>query len=328
MGFCLLIVFAVVALLSRFPAKAMVAAGALLLVACVPIFWQDSRFARRLIRPAEITSSIQFKQARWIQDHLPGQRVMVSGDTEFWFNLFANNPQLSAGHEPSAPNWMQRVAVYMLYSGANAAAQDGPLCVLWLKAFGCSAITVPGPKSKEAYHPFRNPKKFDGLLPVLWHEEDDTIFGVPSRSPSLAHVIPASAVVSRAPIHGLDIEPLRPYVAAIEDAALPLASLEWDTPEHGRISTQMLPGQAISVQITYDPGWQASVAGRASRTRRDPLGLMIIEPDCRGSCVVDLEFKGGLERQVCSLLSWVALAAVLGMILSQLLFSSNSAQRA
>ena len=64
------------------------------------------------------------------------------------------------------------------------------ISIFWLKAFGNQAITVPGEKSREIYHPIAHPHKFDGVLPVLWHDEDDTIFAVPQRSPSLAHVVP------------------------------------------------------------------------------------------------------------------------------------------
>ena len=71
---------------------------------------------------------------------------------------------------------------------------------------------MPGPQSREHYHPFPNSHKFDGLLPVLWHDEDDTIFRVPQRTLSLARVIPREAEVVRQPIHGLDTDPRAPML--------------------------------------------------------------------------------------------------------------------
>ena len=35
---------------------------------------------------------------------------------------------------------------------------------------------------RDTINPFIHPYKFDGVLPVLWHEEDDTIYAVPQRT--------------------------------------------------------------------------------------------------------------------------------------------------
>src|SRR5437763_6516773 len=101
-------------------------------------------------------------------------------------------------------------------------------------------------------------------------------------STSHAHVIPVVSVVSRKTIHGLDVAPMLPYVAALEDPTLPLAPLTWENPTHGRIATETSAGQAVSVQVTYDPGWTASIQGRRCKIRRDELGLIVIEPDRPG----------------------------------------------
>ena len=136
---------------------------------------------------------------------MPGERTMVGGDTQWLFNIWSDNPQLGAGHEPTAPNFVQQLAVYEIYTGQNAGLRDAATSILWLKAFGVTNISVPGPDTRETLHPFVNPFKFDGLLPVLWREDGDTVYGVPMPSRSLAHVIPAEAIVVRAPANGLDI---------------------------------------------------------------------------------------------------------------------------
>ncbi|MDP9170755.1 MAG: hypothetical protein M3N54_09075, partial [Acidobacteriota bacterium] len=79
--------------------------------------WQTVLFrhsARSLIQPIDIASTIEYKAATWIDRHLPGQRTMLAGDPQFVFNVLSNNPQMSASHDPTAPNWMQRVAVYTI----------------------------------------------------------------------------------------------------------------------------------------------------------------------------------------------------------------------
>jgi hypothetical protein len=313
-GLCLLVAFALDPLLRRVPSGVAPALAALCVLPLGAVALQNYRFARRLIRPVDITRTVPFRQARWIGAHFPGQRVMVSGENEYWFNLFAENPQLSVGHEASAPNWVQRVAVYTIYSGQNAGEQDGPISVLWLKAFGCGAVTVPGPDSAEYFHPFAHPGKFDSLLPLVWRESGESVYRVPLRSTSLAHVIPVSAVVMRRPVHGLDVELVRRYVAALEDPAKPEASLTWQNPDRGRILANGGPEDVVSVQITYDPGWRASVGGRPVDLYADGLGMMVVQPHCPGACAIDLVFTGGTERRMCFAVGCFAALALAGMV--------------
>ena len=310
-GICLVAGFAVEALTWRFSRKTRIAVAAVCAALLVWVAAKDYGYARRLIRPADLANSVPYREARWIGAHFRGQRVMASGESGFWLNVFTDNPQLSGGHEPSAPNWMQLVAVYTIYSGQNAGDRDGEISVFWLKAFGCAAITVPGQESHDYSHPFRNPEKFDGLLPLIWREGPDSIYQVPLRSPSLAHVIPRRAMVARQPVHGLDLDPVRAYVDALDDPKLPAASLEWENPERGRIVADVAGGQAIAVQVTYDAGWQATEDGHRLRVRKDGLGLMVIEPDRPGRAEIELYFEGGTERRICSV---VSAAMGLGMI--------------
>jgi hypothetical protein len=305
-GACLLIVFLLEPLLGRIPSKLV------LTLAAVPLVWmgiKDWRFARDQIHPADIAHSLPFREARWIAANLPGERVLVASEGQFLFNLFSENPQMSAGHEPSAPNWVQQVAIYTIYSGQNAGAQDGPISILWLQAFGCGAIVVPGRDSKDHYHAIANPDKFEGLLPLLWRESGDSIYQVPQRSASLAHVIPRSAVVTTRPQNGLDVGELRRYVDALESPA----SIVWENPEHARITARMDSSEVLSVQITYDPGWEARIGDRKVGPRADKLGFMLIEPEC-SECSIDLEFKGGPERHVTAVASVLALLGLVAML--------------
>jgi hypothetical protein len=287
-----------------------------ILLACATL-WQTltiRRFAQTLIQPIDIAQTIQYKTDRWLDTHLPGQRAMISGDTEFLNNVISDNPQMAGGHEPTAPNWVQLFSVYAIYTGANAGDRDAEFSLVWLKAFGNQAITLPGEKSRENYHPFVHPHKFDGVLPVLWHDEDDTIFAVPQRTPSLAHVIPRESAVTREPIHGLDVDPVRPYVAALDDPALPLANLTWQSPSHATIEATMNPSQVLSVQESWAPGWHATTRGREIPTDKDGLGLILLDPRCNGPCAIDLAFGVSPEAWLCRGFS---LLATLGILMLQ-----------
>ncbi|MGA2118264.1 MAG: hypothetical protein ABSH56_26365 [Bryobacteraceae bacterium] len=314
-GLCLVAAFAGARLGKWVPSWVAHDAAILSLVPISWIVWQDCGFARRLIQPADIARSAPFRQANFAAAHLHGQRIMVAGESQWWFNLFAENSQLSGGFEPTAPNWVQQVAVYTIDTGQNAGAQDGPISVLWLKAFGCGAIVVPGPGSADHYHPVRNPGKFDGLLPLAWREAGDSIYQVPLRSVSLAHVVPASALVANRPAHGLDVAEVRRYVAALEDPALPPASLTWDNPTHGRLTAVVNPPDVLSLQVTYDPGWRASSGGQALAVGRDALGFMVIQPRCSGDCAIDLAFDGGFPRRAELAIGVTSIATLLGLAL-------------
>jgi hypothetical protein len=315
-GVCLLTVFLLELMVSRVPASRAIRASATVLCAAL-LGWiaiKDYRFARNLIHPVDIVHSAPFRQAQWISTHLPGQRVLVSGEGQWLFNLFSDNPQLSAGHEPSAPNWVQRVAVHTIFSGENAGEQDGPISILWLKAFGCGGIVVPGRDSKDHYHTIANPDKFEGLLPLVWRESGDSIYQIPLSSTSLAHVVPRSVIVKNRPLNGLDVEQLRPYVAALESPAIPPAKTVWENPGHASIVARMDSSDVISVQVTYDPGWQARIAGRKVKTTADKLGFVVIDPECVGDCSIDLTFTGGLERGACLTVSSLVVLGLLAMI--------------
>jgi hypothetical protein len=306
MGLCLAGVFSVRPLLAR--------SGAALRFAVVGIFlaflvWQGAQYrqyARFWIQKIDVTQTIEHKVASWFNQNLSGKRAFVAGETGTWFNVFSNNPQLHSGINPFNPNRVEENAVYAIYADRDARAS-----VLWLKAFGCHAIYVPGPRTRAPTSPFQQPAKFEGVLPILWHTEDDTIYAVPQRGDSLAHAVPREALVRHKPMHGLDVGEVERYVAALENPALPPAPMTWLSPNEGRIAAVVHPGEALSVQITYDRGWRAFAGGREARVRADAIGLTVIEPDCDGTCEVDFVFDGGLERRIYRGISWTVAAALL-----------------
>jgi hypothetical protein len=295
---------------SRVPLR--IALGVLVVVGGVYQAKSFRHAARGLLKPVEITGTIQYKTCAALQRLLPGQRVMVSGDTEYICNILWDTPQLSAGHAPSAPNFLQQVAVYQTYVGGESAKQAAEVSLLWLKAFGTQAITVPAEKSREFYHPVAFPHRFDGVLPILWHDEDDTIFQIPQRSGALARVVPESALVARTPIHGLDTEPLQAFVAALEDPAIPLAELRWMSTGKAEISAVMTPEQAVSVAVNWAPGWRASVSGKTLDVGKDGIGLIALRPACAGDCRITLEYGPSAEAWICRVLSVSATLVLAG----------------
>jgi len=106
----------------------------------------------------------------------------------------------------------------------------------------------------------------------------------------------------------MDLEPVERYVRAIEDPSLPAARFRWLSRHEAEIWAEMRPGQVLSVQVSYHPGWQATANGSKCKVLGDHLGQVVVEPDCAGDCRVMLTYRGGIER---SLTRLAALAVAL-----------------
>ncbi|MDQ6708705.1 MAG: hypothetical protein M3Z85_22330 [Acidobacteriota bacterium] len=260
------------------------------------------RFARDWIQPIDMTATSEYRIAKWFDANMNGARVMAAGSTSYWMNAFTDTPQLGGGFDQGVVNRQARIAHYIILSGENAGERDAEISILWMRAFGIQAVAVGG-------SPYSNPGKFDGILPLVWQEREARIYHVPQRSASLAHVVRREDLVSRAPIHGLDVGGIRKYVAALEDPTLPAPDFRWTSRHTAEITANLHAGQLLSVQESYHPGWRATVNGSRRRVTFDSLGLMVIEPDCDGPCVVELMYDGGVEMRIAH---WLSLLALLG----------------
>jgi hypothetical protein len=257
------------------------------------------RWARQFTRQVDVVHSIESRAARWAEANLPSQRVMMSGSIAQWLDYFTNQPHIEGQTYATAMNWMEPVAIYTVYSDTNAGDRGAEISILWLQALGVQAVAVPGPKSSEYWKPFIHPRKFEGVLPVLWNEDDTTIYHIPQVSSSLAHVVRRDQLVQHRPAHGLDVRELGPYVAALEDTALPAATLQWRDANHALVRAHVDAGQVISTQINYHRGWHASANASPPRIYADGLGFMAIDPGAPGDYEILLSFDGGWESKIC-----------------------------
>jgi hypothetical protein len=243
---------------------------------------------------------------------------MMGGSMGNFLNTFTSMEQLSGQPYTTAPNWEEQIAVYTIYIGQNSGDRDGDFSLLWLKAFGVQAVAVSGPHSPEYWKPFANPRKFEGMLPVLWREDDTTIYRVPQRSASLAHVMRPDQLVRRAPMHGLDTDDVHRFVAALDSASVP-AVMEWRGANRARIRALLKPGEIVSTQITYHPGWHATVEGGDRTVLADGIGLMVVYPNCVGDCEIILNYDGGWSSRLCRAASSGILLLLLAASLSRYL---------
>jgi hypothetical protein len=254
------------------------------------------RFARAVMPAADLQRSIESRVSGWAAAHLQGTRIALPGSIAMWANLFSTVQQFGGGAWSMAYNMQQQRASWTLQGG------DAHAALTFLKAFGVGALCVSGPRSPEFWKTFGHPERFEDL-PVLWREEDTTIYSIPGASASLAHSAPASAMVRDA----RDFRQIERYVSSLQDDA----SFSWRGNNEFAVRAPASAGRALTVQVSWSPGWHAAVNGKALRVQKDGLGLMWFEPQCAGPCEIDVKYDGGWELRILRWLSFAAMAALL-----------------
>jgi hypothetical protein len=317
MAFWLAAAFLAWPMLQRLPRRAGAAVAALMAVLCVPIAVHQRHWAREQEQPIDIRTTIEYKTGKWLDAHLPGARVFATGTIGFWLNAFSDAPQLTGGFDNGILNPMLPHVIYQVYAGDKQ-----QVMIDLLKAYGCDAMIGGGKDSAEVYHPIAHPEKLAGLT-ALWRDGGDAIYEVPRRSRSLAHAMRASDLVQVEPV-AYDSTAIQPYLAALDNPAYPGASLRWSSPSAATIRSDLQPDHILSVQVSWDKAWSASVGDRSVPVRGDLLGQIVIEPRCSGPCTVSLLYDGGMEGRWARAISRASLGGAALWILAGILWRKRS----
>jgi hypothetical protein len=275
--------------------------GALVALIAIPLALHQRRQARGLETPIDIQSTAEYKISHWLGEHLPGRRVFAPGSVSFWMDAFSDTPMLVGGFDNGIRNQTLWDVNFQILFGDKPA-----VALAFLKAYGCDAIVGGDPASGEVYHPYKHPERLHGL-PELWRDGPEVIYAVPRRG-SLAHVMRAASLVREVPV-GYETKALAPYLAALDDPSLPPATFRWRDPATAAITADLRPEDLLSVQVTWDQGWNAKVNGQPRRVWGDKLGQVVVEPRCAGACAVELTYDGGWEQRLARWSSVLALAA-------------------
>jgi hypothetical protein len=279
----------------RLPERAAPFAMAALLLALIWPLKSDRRYARDgLIQGIDITTTSEWRTAQWLNQHWNGGRVLLSGSSAFWLTAFSDTPEIDGGFAQGVTIPVYLMSKYEIGSGDGAGSHAAEIAILWFKALGVQAVAVSGPGSTEVYKDFHNPQEFEGILQPLWRDGGDVLYSV-GASTSLAHVVPKSDLVARTPINGIDVDPLRPYVAALENSRNPAASLQWTSLHSALIRTNLPPDNVVSVQVSWTAGWHARINGRSVPVLKDALGFLYIVPDSAGPASISIYYDGGIE---------------------------------
>jgi hypothetical protein len=311
MAFWLAAAFAAWPLVQRTDRRVSQAAALVALVLCVPLVRHDRRIARAWERPIDIRNTIEYKSAQWLNRNRPQARVFAAGSIGFWLPAFSDAPQIGGGNDNGVTNRLIPDFIFQTFAG-----EKQRVMIDQMRALGVELMIAGGKNSAEHYHPIAHPEKFAGMS-ELWHNGDDFIYELPGRSRSLAHVMRPGDLVRAEPA-AYESDYLREYLAALNNPGYPAATMRWRGPSAASITVDLRPGQIVSVQMSYDKGWNATVAGRSVPMRRDRMGQTVIEPGCSGVCTVQLQYDGGAEgvwarwiqRLACAAgLAWMVMGA-------------------
>jgi hypothetical protein len=311
LALCLAAVFWLKVLADKIPRRFHVPLICALVVLSLFPARRDRRFARRIVKPIDISDTIEYKTAKWFDTHVHEGRVLAPGSSSFWLNAFTDTPQLDGGFGQGMVNRTHDSVTYQILSSDGAGDRAAEIDTVWLRAYGVKAIAVGGPDSREVYKPFRRPEVFAKAFPEAMRDGGDVIYWVPGRSASLAHVVARESLVRDRPIHGLDITQTQFYVESLNTPA----NFRWTTRHSAQIEATLLPEQVVSVQITYHPGWRAMANGRSCRLFGDGLGQIVVEPHCDGACKLELIYDGGLEMRAAKVVSAASWLGCIGWIL-------------
>lgn len=269
----------------RFPYKPAFAAALLLL--SIFVIRQDRRIARAMVKPINISGTIEYKTATWSESNVDGGRVMAAGPVSYWLNAFTDTPQFGGGFDQGIVNRTYASASYQILSAAGGGSHAAEIAALWLRAYGVEAIAVHGP--------FTHAEAFV----ESFTRADDVVYWVPGRDASLAHVLPRDSAVHTQPVNGLDVVQTQTYVNALRPA-----KFRWTSRHSAQIQADVPPGYVISVQTTFHPGWHATANGQDCPLSSDGLGQIVAHPKCDRACKVELSYDGGMEMKIARVLSW------------------------
>jgi hypothetical protein len=249
----------------------------------------------------------EYRIPDWIAKNMPDARAFVNGSVRFWFNAWHDIPQLGGGSEQGLLNGASVPAAWDLSMGPS-----GQAGLLWMQSFGVDLFYVSDQRSQEMYKDITHPKKFEGLLPVVFDDQrGNFLYLVPRRWRTRARVVETAKLdACPKPRFNDDVDHIRQYAAVMENGPDSPVALERPAPESIRLRARVAPGQSIVVQESYDTPWEARAGGQLLTLRKDVMGQMVIEAP-PGEHDISLAFVTPMENIVGR---WLTVLTVLGLI--------------
>jgi hypothetical protein len=249
------------------------------------------------------TTRVEYRITDWLWKNMPDARVNPSGTVRFWFDAWHDLAQLGGGSEQGIVNPMAQDSQWEITGGTNPQP-----AILWLQALAVDVMYVPGPKSEEPYKDVQHIERFAAATPLLYDDgQGNALYRIPRRYPARARVVEAARLdACRPPRTTYDEEYLRSYVDVVENGPDSPVRLERQGTDAMLLRAKVAPGQAILVQESYDPAWQAWSNGQRLPLRADAMGFMVIKAP-PGERQILLAFAMPFENRVGWMLTGISL---------------------
>jgi hypothetical protein len=286
------------------------AAAAVLAIACIAPGWHYvARSWKVIAPPAQYKDRVEYVITDWIHRNLRGVRCLSTGSVRFWYNAWYDLPQLGGSSEQGLLN------INSQHANAEAVLDDDiNAAIAWLQATGVGAVIVHDKTSKEVYHDWPKPDRFEGRLEKIYNHEGDRIYRVPRRFETLARVVDAAEIRAIQPTESLmEYGLVQKYVAAVEHGPDSPVTLERHGTDEIRLHARLQRGQLLLLQETYDPAWKAYVQGKAVSTAEDGMHFLLIDAGA-GDRDVLLSFETPLENRVGQVFFFLTVAAIAWML--------------
>ncbi|MBL8233328.1 MAG: hypothetical protein JNL98_32830, partial [Bryobacterales bacterium] len=288
-----------------------VAVAILVVLICL---WPGRKYVKRAWRPfiryPDYKERVEYRVTDWMAKNMPDARSYTTGTVRFWFNAWHDLAQLGGGSEQGLLNPVSMPATWHL--GLNPNGEEG---VIWLQCTGVDAAIVHDATSEEPYHDIQHPKKWNGVMPLVWQDgKGNFIYQVPRRYRSLARVVDAAKLDAIGPMpEDPTMDQLRMLADLLERGPDAPTSTRWETTDRLRVRATVGNGQTVFLQVTYDKPWRASSGGKEYPVRKSQLGFMRIDMP-PGDHEILLEFPVPLENKVGRAVTVLTLLGVAAML--------------
>ncbi|HXE75299.1 MAG TPA: hypothetical protein VNN18_06665 [Candidatus Xenobia bacterium] len=253
---------------------------------------------------------VEYRITKWMHENLPESRALAAGSVRFWYNAWFDLPQVGGGSDQGQMHPFVAPAQWEILLAENPEPS-----VQWLQAVGADAVIVNDKSSQEVYHDFVFPKKFAGVLPVLYDDRlGNVIYRVPRRYPGLARVVETRVAAALLPPRGnTDTERIAAYADLLEKGPDSPATMRWVSSDEVRVQARLNAGESVVLQVTYDAAWRAYSGSERLAIEKDAMGFMRIAAP-PGEHEIRVVFETPLENwigRVVSALSGIVVVVLL-----------------
>lgn len=132
--------------------------------------------------------------------------------------------------------------------------------------------------------------------------------------------------------NGVDVVNLQKYADYIDPPAPESrqnkAEFSWVKTGEAKIIADVKEGEGIVVQVSFDPGWKASIQGTQVPIKKDVIGFMFIDPGKTGNLEIKLNYGKTWDVWLGYIITLLAILGLInyGKLMSKLFKPENQAE--